>query len=181
MNRKRGVRSKRGQIWVETVIYTLIAFALIALVLAFIKPRIEEIRDQNLIEQSISVLDEIDSVIKGMGASGNQRVIELRVSKGTLSIDGVNDQLFFEIESVYSYSQPGETINVGDVIVRTEQSGDLYDTTLTRDYSGLYNITFFDREELRELARTSTPYRILMVNKGTDSQGNTIINMEITN
>ena len=35
---------KRGQIWVETVIYTLIALILIGLVLTFITPKIKEIQ-----------------------------------------------------------------------------------------------------------------------------------------
>ena len=49
---KRGFGSK-GQIWVETMVYTLIAFALIGIVLMFVKPKIEEIQDTSIIEQSI--------------------------------------------------------------------------------------------------------------------------------
>ena len=55
---KRGKRGKRkkGQIWVETVIYTLIAFAMIGLALSFVKPKIDEIQDRGIIEQSITLL-----------------------------------------------------------------------------------------------------------------------------
>ena len=185
MKKKRGgnfsKRNSKAQIWVETVIYTLIAFALIGLVLAFVKPRIEEIRDQNLIEQSVGVLDEIGSVITNMGAAGNQRVIELGISKGILSIDGENDKLFFEIESVYEYSQPGETINVGGVSVITQKKGEIYDVTLTKDYSGQYDITYETQDKLEELGRASTPYRILISNKGENPSGLTIINIGVTN
>ena len=87
--------NKKGQIWVETVVYTLIAFTLIGLVLTFAKPKIEEIQDKGLIEQSIKVLDDIDLIIKTLGGSGNQRLIMLGISKGTLNIDGKNDRLFF--------------------------------------------------------------------------------------
>ena len=37
--------SRRGQVWVETVIYTLIGIALIGLVLAILTPKIKEFRD----------------------------------------------------------------------------------------------------------------------------------------
>ena len=54
----------RGQVWVETVTYTLIALVLIGLVLSFTKPKIEELQDRTLIEQSIQVLKELDVAIK---------------------------------------------------------------------------------------------------------------------
>ena len=48
--KKRGLVSKRSdkkaQVWIETVIYTLIALALIGTVLAFVKPKIQEIQDK---------------------------------------------------------------------------------------------------------------------------------------
>ena len=40
------MNKKRGQVWVETVIYTLIALALIGTVLAFVKPKVEEMQDK---------------------------------------------------------------------------------------------------------------------------------------
>src|SRR3989344_7977654 len=58
------MRQTKGQIWVETVVYTLIAFTLIGLVLAFIKPKIEEIQDKGIVEQSVSVLQDMDSIIR---------------------------------------------------------------------------------------------------------------------
>ena len=57
---KRGyTKNKRGQIWVETMVYTLIAFALIGLVLAFVKPKIQETQDKAIIEQSVNILKDI--------------------------------------------------------------------------------------------------------------------------
>ena len=45
----------RGQVWIETVIYTLIAFALIATALTYIKPKIEEIQDKAIVENMIAL------------------------------------------------------------------------------------------------------------------------------
>ena len=170
---------KRGQIWVETIIYTLIAFALIGLVLAFVKPKIEEIQDRSVIEQSISILEDIDLIINTLGDSGNQRVITLGISKGVLDIDGENDKLFFEIESRNIYSEPGKNVTIGNVIVFTEKKGRINEVTLTRNYKGEYNITYQNMDELRKISKASTPYTLLIANKGKDSLNKMIINIEV--
>ena len=53
----------KAQIWVETVIYTLIALAIMGLLLALIKPTIEEKKDKAVIEQSKLILDDINKKI----------------------------------------------------------------------------------------------------------------------
>ncbi|HEA46498.1 MAG TPA: hypothetical protein ENH99_01830 [Candidatus Pacearchaeota archaeon] len=174
------LKNRRGQIWVETVIYTLIAFALIGLVLAFAKPKLEEIQDEGLIKQSIKVIEDIDVIIRNIGDAGNQRVLELGISKGTLNIDGIDDKIFFAIESRGAYSQPGEDVEVGNLVVRTEEVGDLNDVTLTRDFSSSYDITYAGNNELKELGAASTPYRLLIKNEGI-ILGRTHIDLEVIN
>ena len=171
--------NRRGQIWVETVIYTLIAFALIGLVLGFVRPKIQEIQDEGVIEQSIEIVQEMDLVIRNLGGPGNQRVIEIGISKGALNIDGTNDRIFFEVESRHAYSQPGEDVGIGNIVARTESVGDLFDVNLTRSLSDSYNITFQGRDDLRRLSQASTPYRILITDKGLDSGSRTIVDVEV--
>ena len=168
---------KRGQIWVETIIYTLIAFAMIGLVLAFVKPRIDEIQDRGIIEQSIKLLEDIDDVIKGMGDPGNQRVIEIGIRKGSLKINGVEESLIFELESGSEFSEPGEDYIEGDILIQTKKVGNLNDITLTLAYSN-YNLTYDDKNEIKILGKSSTPYKLLISNKG-ESDGKTIINFEL--
>ena len=170
---KRGM-NRLGQIWVETMVYTLIAFALIGLVLAFVKPKIQETQDKAIIEQSVNILKDMDFMIKNLGGAGNQRVLEVGIDKGTMSIDAPNDTIFFKIESRYVYSQPGENINFGDIIVRTENIGNINEVTLTKKYSGIYDITFQNKEELKEVTRASTPYKMVISDKG----GN-VINFDV--
>ena len=43
----------KGQVWIETVVYTLIAFAILGAILGFAKPKIEQLQDKSIIEQSI--------------------------------------------------------------------------------------------------------------------------------
>lgn len=176
---KRGL-GVRGQIWVETVVYTLIAFALIGLVLAFVKPKVEEIQDKSTIEQSISILEDLDSIIKNLGGSGNQRVVQVGISKGSLIFDGVNDKIFFEIESKYEYSQSGTEITIGEVIVNNEKRGKLNEVNLTLDYSLEYNIQYQNAEQIRKIGGAATPYKVVISNGGQDvASGETIINIDV--
>ena len=107
--------SKKGQIWIETVLYTLIAFILIAAVLAFVKPKIQEIQDKTIIVQSISAMEEINSLVTDVAIAGvgNKRTLQLKIEKGNLEIDGTNEKIVFEIESRHKYSEPGKKISVG--------------------------------------------------------------------
>ena len=184
MEQKRGLKptiflrkNRRGQIWVETVIYTLIAFVMIGLVLAFAKPEIEKFQDKAIIEQSIAMIKDIDSTILTMGGQGNQRIIELGIKKGVLKIDGKEDLIVFEIESRYTYSEPGEDILDGNLIIHTEKRGKFNIVTLTREYSEEYDIKYQGMDELKSLSKTSIPYKILISNKGGDK---TVIDIEVS-
>ena len=171
------MNKKRGQIWVETLIYTLIAFIMIGLVLYFANPRIAEAQDKAIIDQSVNVLGEIDTIISLIGTPGNKRLIELSIKKGTLQIDGINDKLIFEIESKHIYSQPGQDIYIGNIIVRTEEKGGFNRVTLTIDYSEGYNITYHGRDQLKSITKSSTPYKLFISNKGGTK---TIIDIELS-
>jgi len=149
------------------------------MVMAFVKPKIEEIRDKNIIEQSISILEDIDSIIKDMGVPGNQRVIQLGISEGVLNLDGEKNALFFEIESKNMYSEPGENVALGNIIVFTEKKGKINEVKLTLNYEGEYNLTYQNKDELKKISEASTPYTLIITNKGEDSSNKTIINMEV--
>ena len=122
-------KSKHAQVWVETIVYTLIALSLIGLFVTFAKPKIEEIQDKSIVEQSTDILEEVNSVIISMiqGGSGNQRVIEMGIKKGIFKIDGTKNQLSFEIEGKYTYTEPGESgepgpyIQVGNLLASTQK------------------------------------------------------------
>jgi|TARA_Y100000034_G_scaffold109960_1_gene141691 DNA helicase TIP49 (TBP-interacting protein) len=157
---------KRGQVWIEVVIYTLIALTLIGAVLAFVTPKIEEIKDKAIIEQSIAMMQNIDKIITSVeGVAGNKRIIDLGIKKGTLKIDAQKDEIVFEIKSKYIYSQPGEQINIGDIIALTEETGSLNKITLTSNYSE-YDLTYNGKNESKLITHSSTPYELSIENKG---------------
>lgn len=179
--KKRGYLSgKRGQIWMETVIYTLIAFSLMGLVLSFVLPKIQQSEEKSTIDQSVSILQNIDSTINNIGSPGNQRVLSIGINKGTMTIDPANNRIFFVIESNQEYSEPGENVSVGKITADTETLNSAYTVTLSLEYSGEYNLTYAGAKSSEALTSSSTPYSLTISNAGTDSSGNTIINMEVT-
>ena len=173
--------NKRGQIWVETVIYTLIAFVLIGLVLAFAKPKIEELRDKAVLEQSIEMMEDLDLIITEViqAGAGNKRVIKIAIRKGDLRLDGSSDKLLFEFEGKYTYSEPGENIQRGNLVIITEEVGKLSFVNITRNYFD-YNITYHGEDNLKIISKTATPYNLVISNSGKDVNDKTVIDIELT-
>lgn len=158
---------KRGQVWIETVVYTLIAFVILGAVLSFAQPRIEELQDKSVIEQSIKMLENIDSVIEEIKTvPGNKRKIELGIKKGSLTIDSKNDQIIFGIESRHTYSEPGILIEKGDIEIYNDQIGDVNRISATMDYSERYDIVFNGLDQIEFLSKSSTPYNVFISNEG---------------
>lgn len=171
-------RQNRGQVWIETVIYLLIAFVMIGLVLSFVRPKIEELRDKALIEQSLEVMKDIDNLILTIGSAGNKRLIETGIRKGFLMIDGNNDKLLFEIESRYVYTEPGEEVQLGNIVAKTEEKGRYNTVTLKREYEN-YNLKYKNEDTNKTFSKASTPYRLFITNEGEDANEKTIINFDL--
>jgi len=171
-------KSKSGQVWVETVIYTLIALVMIGAVLAFAVPKVQEIQDKAIIEQSINSINDINNVVLSVvqGGAGNKRIVEANIKKGLLKIDGVNNKIGFEMETSYVYSEPGKKINLGDIEAITEKVSGAYKVTLTASYN--YNITYNGNDEEKSIDQSPVPYKIIIENKG-DVSGNTWIDMKL--
>lgn len=172
-------KNKRGQVWVETVTYTLIAFVMIGLVLSFAKPKIEETQDKITIEQSIKMLRDIDQTITEVGEQtvGNKRKIEVNLKKGQLEICPENDTLIFELESRFLYSEPNQTYQEGDLSILTLEKGKYNKVKITRNYSNEYDITYNEETDKKIITKASNPYSFFISNKGGESL--TQIDLEI--
>jgi type II secretory pathway pseudopilin PulG len=167
------VMKRKGQIWVETVIYTLIGISLIGIVLAIVTPKINEYKDRSLIEQTIGALNVFDSKIdEVLEAPGNKRKIEFKIKKGNFFINPVDDKIRFELENSKSrYSEPGIPIKIGKMEVTTLEFAKNYKIVLEADYSA-YDITF-DNSQSPEVKFTqaTVPYTFFIENKGFDTGG----------
>ena len=174
------VKNKRGQVWIETVVYTLYAFTLIGFVIGVAKPRIEKVQDKALIEQSLAMLKDIDSIISSVkGTPGNQRIIEAFIKKGNLIIDGEKDIILFEIDSKIEYSQAGQSIEKDGWITLTEIKGENNIVTISRNYSGIYNLQYQDGDKEKIISKATTPYKIEISNRRIQEDNKVLINIDI--
>src|SRR3989338_1205368 len=159
---------KRGQVWVETVIYTLIGIALIGLVLAILTPKIKEFRDRSVIEQTIESLNVFDSkVVEVLDAPANKRKVTLGLDRGIIFIDTLNDSILYVLdESNVRYSEPGVSLDIGRLNVSTTALTESYKITLSLHYP--YNITFNgeDSIEPKQFTPVSVPYEFFIENRG---------------
>jgi len=171
------MQKKRGQIWVETVIYTLIGIAIIGIVLAIASPKIQAKKDEVIIEQAIESLGNIDDKIYTVqNAVGNRRSIDLKVGKGKVIVDMDKDTISWVIESESQYSEPDQVVPLGRINVTTIESSP-WTVTLTTSYGVeiLYNGKVTG---IIELDSAPTPYNLLLENEGVlEATGKLKINL----
>lgn len=162
---------KRGQVWLETVIYTLVGLALIGLVLGIVTPQINEYRDRAVIEQTITALNDIDTIITGISTDiGNARVLEFRIKKGSLIVSSVNDSISFILEeSKVLYSEPGVATEVGRIRVLTEETGTKKTVTLSLDYVNRSDIRISSGELEKKFTSAPVPYKFRFENLGVNA------------
>lgn len=172
------VKMKRGQIWIETVVYTLIGLTIMGLILAFVKPAVEQRKDKAILEQSISTLEFIESQISEIEyyGAGNSRIIDLGIKKGEFQIFPENDTMRFKIKSKHLYSEENVKVRVNNVNVITEKKSGEYEVSMWIDYSGKVDITSENNPMI--FSEAKTPYKLQIENKGTN---NSITNIHISN
>ena len=173
---KRGL----GQVWIETVIYTLIAFVMIGLVLSYARPKIEELQDKAILQQSTDMMKQMDLVIQAMSGAGNQRILEIGIKDGKLVLDCVSNKIIFELESKNAYSEPGIEFSDGNIIILTQRKTGFYNVTLTRDYSSNYDLKLEGEDALKPLSKASNPYKISILNEGEDTTGKIVMDITLS-
>jgi type II secretory pathway pseudopilin PulG len=159
--------SKKSQIWVETVLYTLIGFSILAILLSIALPKIGQMKDRVIVEQTIDVLNSVNSkIIEASAFPGNSRQIILGVRKGEYVIDSVDNKFYFILkDSRLLYSELNLDITSGNIIISTKENNKNYDISLSLDYS-LFNVTYEDSEIRKVLTKAPNPYVLLVENKG---------------
>jgi len=175
------IKSRRGQIWVETVIYTLIGLTLIGITLAFLTPKINETRDRSVIEQTISSLQTMDGKINEiLRAPGNKRIVEFKMERGVIAFDGENDLIRYSLnDSQVIFSEPGIPVRLGKITVLTTEGQKTHSVVLTLDYN--FDMTVNGEEGVLEFDSSPTPYSFSFENKGfVDVDGTTLENIDVS-
>lgn len=148
-----------GQIWIETVIYTLILMVLIGLTLSYVNPKIEGFKDKTAIEKTFNFLKSIDNTINEVkSVPGNKRITSVTISNGKIEIDGENDKITFEIDSRYEYSEPGESFTESGFNITTIAQGKTNKVTIEKNYFPI-NITYNGEDRVKTVSFSSVEYK----------------------
>ena len=164
---------KRGQIWVETAIYTLIGLTIISIVLSIAIPQIEKIKERSLIKETIIALSQLNNEIQKVEQSaGSVKIVFFRIAKGKLEIDSKQDKIVYTLENTkLEFSESNQTIKERDIILLTERHGQRFNIILGLHYENL-NITYNGKNEIKTLFAASSPYEIRIENVGDNPIGN---------
>lgn len=166
------MEKKKGQIWVETVIYTLIGLALIGLVLAIVTPKINERRDRILVEQtldSLNVFDEKINEVLNAGAGNVRTISAFSMKKGKLVINSSGNSINFVLDELSKpYSEPGAMIRIGNVKLVSKEGKKQSSVSFTLDYDRVVNLTYNGKKEVKEFAMAAVPYKFSIENVGSN-------------
>lgn len=167
------IGNKRAQVWVETVIYTLIGLAVIGLVLAGAMPKINQKKDEIAIDQSIESLSLInDKIYEVQRGTGNRRSVSLEVKSGSFIIDTNRDEIYWVLESSFPYSEVGYTVSIGKINVTTTGEEKPWAIELKTSYS--MDIVFDGQTVggVKQFDAASIPYTLTIENDGKNDDGN---------
>ena len=173
------MKNEKAQIWVETVIYTLIILVIIGVLLAVLTPAIEDKKDQVLLEKSADMLNEINNVIQDLRfyGAGNSVPVEIQMKKGQLIIDGRDDSITFTTRSNYAYSEINETILQGNLKVLTISRGKDYEVTFKIEYFGIVNISWDKQNIEKTINYAPNVQKIWITNYGRTDEN--LINIDL--
>lgn len=176
------MKNKKAAIWVSTVLYTVIGLAVIGILLAVARPKIQEMQDSLVIEQTINALNTIDNkILKASEATGTTLNVEFKLARGQIIIDSLNDKISFVLEdSNHQLSEENKKLEWGKIQVLTEPAGDKWKVTLELEYGREYDITFNGNpSEKGVLERAKTPYKIWIKNEGLTADYKTHIDISV--
>ncbi|MFA6023451.1 MAG: hypothetical protein WC781_05170 [Candidatus Pacearchaeota archaeon] len=178
----RKIKTKKAQVWVETVVYTLIGLVLIGALLAFVTPAIEKQKDKTIISKTIEAMSELDNNILDVKRNGaaNVKTMTLSISKGTFIILGENDTIKFQIDdSSYSYSQLNYDIKIpgSNQVILTQKNGNKFKVTITLDYRNKINLTYNSKDQTHSFTKAPSPYAFSIENNGAPPDKLTNINI----
>ena len=158
-----------GQVWVETVVYMLVGLSLMALVLAFVIPKVNEYRDRSVIENTIAALNVIDGKINEvLEAPLNTRVVDMTLKRGDLYFNASGDSIYYILEdSKVAYSEPNEPVSLGKITVLTEPIiKGTNRITISMKYA--FNLDYQNNQSVRKYSSAVVPYRFSFTNQGND-------------
>jgi type II secretory pathway pseudopilin PulG len=158
---------KQGTVWISTILYTVISLAIIGSLMAVVQPRISQLKDSIVIDQTKNSLTKLNEVMISTkeGAIGMHIPSEFKLGQGNLFVSGKNDSITWVFQTASRYSEVGRRIQAGDIYELTEKAGDGYNVSLSLFYDT--NLTFNGKDDDKILQSAPLPYKIWFTNKGS--------------
>jgi len=165
-------KNKKAIVWISTVLYILIGLSIMGMLLAVVRPKIAEMKDSFVIDQSITAMNKLDeTIIKTKQAIGTRLSYILQLSRGELEINPQEDVIELRIpDSAYKYSEPNVKINIGSIELLTKKAGGVWQVSLKLNYTGT-DIIFSGRDEKKIFTATKLPYKFFIENLGNNQIG----------
>ncbi len=167
----KNIKNKKAQVWIETVLYLLIGLAIIGAVLAFVRPKIAEIQDKIVIDQSLELLKNLDDEITQVwnNGEGNKQIEEVEINKGEIKIDALKNEIVYTLkDSKVVYSQLGTPANLtGNIQVLTEKKGSSQDVSLRLKYGNNLNLLYQNEDGEKIFTKSPTAYKWSIQNNGS--------------
>lgn len=158
---------KRGQVWMETLLYTVVTLSILTMVLSFALPKLQQGQERAVIASHVTSLKMIDKIILDLSSvsAGNQKKYILPLEEGTFTVDGVANTISITIPDVgVKYTEPDIPVSDGRVTILTTKTGKKeYLVVASTSYTNFgINITAKNRDEIFELTKAPTPYEIVI-------------------
>ena len=159
-----------GQVWIETVLYTLIGLALMGVVLAFVTPKLNAEKYKIAVDQTISAMNDFDDKVSTvLQAPGNVREISINMQRGTFNINSTTDSISFYFNDLTQpYSEPGVPISIGRITALSQKTSNGATVLLTLQYAD--NITYNQQDIDKVFTASSVPYKFSISNLGVLNQ-----------
>jgi len=168
--KKHFLKGKKADIWISTVLYTLISLAIIGTLLGVVRPRIDEMRDHYLIDQTIGALNQIDKTVTSVKTAQGMRLpVEFQLSRGILIFNTTSKIIQWSLpDSRYQYSETGFPVSIGKLSLKTSNtSSDRWNILVQLNYSDII-FTVNNQSIPKTYQSSSRVYSIWAENKGTD-------------
>lgn len=162
---------KKGQIWVETVVYTLIILVIIGILLSILQPVINKKKDQMLLQQSLRMMNEINNAVEDARyyGGGNSIPVDIELKKGQLKVIPLKDEISFTVRSEYVYSEINKTISKGKINITTLQKLNEYEISFVTSFAGKINVTYNGKEDEKVINPAPSPFKMYITNLGRNT------------
>ena len=126
--------TKKSQVWISAVLYTLLVLVVMIIVLDVGIPIVNNLKDKAVLEDVRSTSQVLDTYIRTVASEGpgSQRIVPLNIKKG--KIYASNDRLYWQVPLTTKVLEPRTRIDFGNLIFMAQESNSTVTAYESDDY-----------------------------------------------